>query len=174
MITCSLTNFIYSQESNNLVTWDNSAAPYAFVKVKYFGNVRHNSAAPDAFVKVKYFGNVRHNSAPPDAFVKVKYFGNVRHNSTTPDAFVEVMKVTNHPGYRARMILPEFASIAWGMASESTPLELPDLAWSSKFLEPERNFTNYLVIVLWSIAPLLFARQMLLAVSVVLCSSSNL
>ena len=44
------------------------------------------------------------------------------------------------------MLLAGNTSMAWGTALESTVLGLPDLNWSLKFLQPEQNFLNHLVI----------------------------
>ena len=50
---------------------------------------------------------------------------------------------------------------------------LPDLAWSSSFLQHEWNFLSHLVTVLWPTASLLFAQQMFLVTSTALWPSSN-
>ena len=47
-----------------------------------------------------------------------------------------------------RVSLTGFAYMAWSPALESTFLKQPDLAWLSKFVQPEENFFNYLVIVI--------------------------
>ena len=41
-----------------------------------------------------------------------------------------------------------FKSMSWSTTSESTFLVLTDIAWSSKFLQPEWNFLNYLITVI--------------------------
>ena len=41
------------------------------------------------------------------------------------------------------------ACMTWNMVLKSTFLGLPDLAWSSRFLQPEQNFLNYMVTILW-------------------------
>ena len=51
------------------------------------------------------------------------------------------------------VLLARFGSMDRNTASESTIVGLPDLAGSSKFLPPKRNFLNYLVTVLRSTSP---------------------
>ena len=60
-------------------------------------------------------------------------------------------------------LLAIFTSMALGTVSESVDLALPHLAWSSRFLQPERHFLNHLVTVPWSTAPSPFEQQMLVA-----------
>ena len=70
-------------------------------------------------------------------------FSKVRHNFVRPESFAKVIEATNCTGLWGidilQMLLVGFAS----MASESTVLGPPDLAWSSSVLQPERNFLNY-------------------------------
>ena len=48
-----------------------------------------------------------------------------------------------------------------GFASmESMVFDQHDFAWSSRFLQPERNFLNNQVSLLWSTMPLPFPQQM--------------
>ena len=53
-----------------------------------------------------------------------------------------------------RVLPAVFASMAQSTASESTAIGLPELAWSSRILQPERNFFNHLLI-----APPLLAQH---------------
>ena len=48
-----------------------------------------------------------------------------------------------------RVWLVTFASMAWSTDSESTVLGILDLTESLRFLQPERNFFNHLIIILW-------------------------
>ena len=64
-----------------------------------------------------------------------------------------------------RVLFTVFASMAWSTTSESTILGLLDIACSSRSLQPERNFFNHLVIVLWSIASSSFPQQIFLIAS---------
>ena len=73
----------------------------------------------------------------------------------------------------ALILLTGFASIVWNMASESMLLSLPDFAWSLMFLQPEWNFLNNLLTVLWSAVPSPFAQQIFLLISAGLRLSSN-
>ena len=66
------------------------------------------------------------------------------------------------------------ARFAWSIASQSTVLSLPDLAWLSKFLQLQWNFLNHLVTILRSTAPSLFAQQIILVASTALWLSLNL
>ena len=77
----------------------------------------------------------------------LQYFGNMRHNMVTPDSFAKVMKVTNHTW------LWNASATCWicfyVTALESTVLSWADIAWLLRFLQPEWNFFNHLVTVLW-------------------------
>ena len=55
--------------------------------------------------------------------------------------------------------------MAWSSALESTILGRPDLASSSRFLQTEQNFFNYLITVLWSTAPSHLAQKTFLVIS---------
>ena len=68
---------------------------------------------------------------------------------------------------RARLILSECYSP--DLASESAVLDLPDLTWSSRFLQPKRNILNHMVTILWSNTPSPLTQQMFLVVSTALC-----
>ena len=52
-------------------------------------------------------------------------------------------------------------------------LSLPELAWSSRFLQPNWNFLNHLLTVWWSTGPSPLAQQIFLVVSTMLKCSSN-
>ena len=75
------------------------------------------------------------------------------------------MKVTNHTKLwdadTLHVLLAEYVSVAGSTISDSMVLGLHVLAWSSRSLQPEQNFFNYLVIVWWSIALLPFAQKIL-------------
>ena len=79
----------------------------------------------------------------------LQYFGNMRHDSRALDAFAEIIKDVR---CWARLILSKCFLIdllLWLEAQPQYPvLGLPDLAWSLRFLEPEWNFLNYLIIVI--------------------------
>ena len=47
-----------------------------------------------------------------------------------------------------QVLLTRFVFMVWRTASESIVLDLPDLAWLSRFLQPQRNFFSYLIIVI--------------------------
>ena len=64
------------------------------------------------------------------------------------------------------VLLARFTSKDWSTVSES-------LVWLSKFLQPERNFFNYLVTPLWLTAPSTFAQQIFLVASATLWPDSN-
>ena len=110
----------------------------------------------------------------------------MRHNSAVPNAFVKVVNITNHTwdvelawyfpsatrqicrGHeddeshwtvrsRPSLILARFASWVSKTATESIVLSLPDLVWSSRFVQSERNILNRLVTLLWSTEPSHFA-----------------
>ena len=55
---------------------------------------------------------------------------------------------------------------------KSTVLDLHDLVWSLRVLQPEQNFLNHLVIALWLTAP--FMQQMFLVAPEALWPSLNL
>ena len=96
-------------------------------------------------------------------------FGNVMYYSAALDAFTEVVKVTNHTRLWD-------AELAWYSPIATRLICLcgwSNLAWSSRFLESERNFFKHLLTLLLSTAPLLLAQQMYLIVSTALWSSSN-
>ena len=57
-----------------------------------------------------------------------------------------------------QVLLTGFASMALSMALELMILGLIDIAWSLWFLQPEQNFSNQIVTILWSISP--FTQQM--------------
>ena len=59
-----------------------------------------------------------------------------------------------------KVLVIGFTSMAWCTASESLDLDIPNVAWSSKFLQPEQNFLNNLVTVLWLTAPLPSAERL--------------
>ena len=48
-----------------------------------------------------------------------------------------------------QVFLVRLASVSRGTASKSTFLNLSDLPWSSRFLQPKWNFLNHLVTVQW-------------------------
>ena len=70
------------------------------------------------------------------------------------------------------LLLYGFVSIICNVVLESIVLGLPDLAWS-RFLQPEQNFLNHQVTVLWSTAPSPFVQQMLFVASKVWCITSS-
>ena len=86
-------------------------------------------------------------------------FSNMRHNSTALDAFGKVVKVTNHTRLCDTKLTWYSPSATWRMASKSTVLRPPDLAWSLKFLHPLQNFSKHLVAQRWSTVPSPFAQQ---------------
>ena len=51
------------------------------------------------------------------------------------------------------VLLAGFASMAWSTVTESMVLGSAYLAWSLRFFQPELNFLNSLVTILWSTAP---------------------
>ena len=65
------------------------------------------------------------------------------------------------------------SSVAQNMASKSTILGLPDLASSSRVLQPEQNFFNHLFTVLWSTTLSSSVKQMFLVASLTLRPYSN-
>ena len=73
-----------------------------------------------------------------------------------------------------RVPLAWFASTAWGVASTFTLLGPSDLAWSSTFLQHERNFSNHQVTILWSVESSPFTRQIFLIAYAALWLCSNL
>ena len=99
----------------------------------------------------------------------------MRPNSAAMNAFTKVVKVTNHTGWwdielpdTLWLLLARFTSIA----SESIVLGLPDLAWSLRLFQSEKNFLNQLVTVLQSAAPSPFTQQMfLIAFAVQTCKA---
>ena len=44
-----------------------------------------------------------------------------------------------------RELFAGISTVDWSTASESSVLNLPDLWWSSRFLQPEQNFWNHLI-----------------------------
>ena len=78
----------------------------------------------------------------------------MRHNLATPDAFTIVVKVKKKTldcemlslHDTLLVVLTKFASVAW--STEAMVLGLRDFACSLRFLQPEQNFFNLLVIVL--------------------------
>ena len=75
----------------------------------------------------------------------LQYFRNIRHNSAAPNAFAEVLKVMKHSGlWDAENATHQSTS------SKTTVWALPDLAWSLRFLQPDRNLLNQLVTVLFT------------------------
>ena len=83
----------------------------------------------------------------------LQYFHNMRHYSTVLD--VSMMFTVEWTTLDHEMpILPDtlwilhtrLVSVALSTSSKSMVLCLPDLAWSSNFLEPEKNFLNHTVI----------------------------
>ena len=75
--------------------------------------------------------------------------------------------------YSLRKLLTRFTSITCSTASEFTVLGLPDHDWSLRFLQPKKNFLNYLVTVLGSTTPLPFPQQIFLIASTELWLSFN-
>ena len=78
-----------------------------------------------------------------------------------------------HLSVRVRVLLTGFASLVWSTASESTVFGLPDLAWSSRFLQPGQNFLNHLVNLQGSTVFSTFEQQIFLIASVALWPNSN-
>ena len=72
-----------------------------------------------------------------------------------------------------QVLLTKFFFMVLSTALESTVLALPDLAWSSRFLQPEQNFLNHPFTVLWSTAPWPFMQQIFLIAFVALWLSLN-
>ena len=67
----------------------------------------------------------------------LQYFGNMRHGLIAIDAFAKIQKMMNHAGKWDTKL----TFVAKIMASESIALSLPDLVWSSKFLQPSGYHT---------------------------------
>ena len=61
------------------------------------------------------------------------------------------------------VLIGGYASMAWSTVSEPVVLGLPDLAWSTNYLQPKWNFCNRLVAVLWSPTSSPFALQFIFA-----------
>ena len=98
-------------------------------------------------------------------------------NLAAPNAFVKVVKVINHSGLWngwAHLILSEYDSMASSTALECLFLDLYDLFWLLRLLQPEQNFLNHLVTLQWLTASSPFAQQMFLVASLVLWPSLNL
>ena len=75
---------------------------------------------------------------------------------------------------QAHLLLFRFASMVWNTILEFMVLSRAEFAQSLRFLQPEWNFLNHLVPVLWSNTPSPLAQQIFLVVSMVLWPSSNL
>ena len=58
-----------------------------------------------------------------------------------------------------RVLLDRFFPVADSTVYEYMILDLPELAWSLRFLWPKLNFLNNFVTELWSTEPSLFAEQ---------------
>ena len=103
-----------------------------------------------------------------------KIFVKVRHNSAVLDIFTELGNVMNKIGESdARLweLLIRLFSIEWGTASESTVIGLPELTWSSAFLEPKfLKLSGYYTVVN---SVFFFAQQVFLVASLMLWTKSN-
>ena len=88
------------------------------------------------------------------------------HKSAAPNVFAEVItlncKMLRLPEIFSKCYLPLWL----GTQPQNPVLCQPNLAWWCRLLQLEQNFLNHLIIVLWSIAPLTFAQQIFLVVSV--------
>ena len=83
----------------------------------------------------------------------------MRYNSVTLDAFCHGHEGDNTLYYKV-LSSPDtsrFAFLIWNVGSS-----LPDFTWLLRFLGPEWNFLNHLLIVLWLTVPSSFAQQMFL------------
>ena len=81
----------------------------------------------------------------------LQYFGSMRDNLAVLDAFAEVMKMINNTGLLdTNLAWYSLSAIYWicFYGLESMLSGLPDLAWSSRLLQPKQNFLNHLVTVI--------------------------
>ena len=80
----------------------------------------------------------------------------VMQNLAALDAFVKVVMRCWTCLILSKISLPDthrLAYMTWSMGLKSRVLDLPHIAWLLKFLQPEGNFLNHLIIVLWSTVP---------------------
>ena len=75
--------------------------------------------------------------------------------------------------YTLLALITGFATLTWSTAIDSTILGRPYIAWLSKFMQPEQNFFNHMVTLLWLNVSSPFAQQTFLVAYAVLLSSLN-